>query len=388
MSGKSQFALLKTRRFLPLFVTQAMSAFNDNVFRYALAILLLTTLGKEQGGVLNSISAALFILPFFLFSAFAGQLADKFDKALVARRIRFAEIFIVALSATSLFSGHIHLQQFCVFLAGCQAAFFGPIKYGILPQHLTKDELIGGNGMVEMATFIAILLGTIFGSIVINMDGGHKAVAAMMIGIGIISYLTCLAIPKAPAAEPDLKLNWNIFGETWNVIRMARRKPHVFQAILGISWFWFMGVIFVTQIPLFTFDSLKGSETTASLIFALFSIGIAAGSVFCNRLLGGMISVRYVPAAALLMSLFMIDLYFAGGSAQRALAAAISAGGIATETTHPPAMWWRASGPSSPRRRFGACSLIWGRLPLSPAFLSCRSLPSCRPARPITCAPA
>lgn len=333
MAAHSQFALLKTRRFLPLFVTQAMSAFNDNVFRYALSILFLTTLGKEQGGVLNTISAALFILPFFLFSAFAGQLADKFDKAFVARRVRFAEIFIVAISAYSLFSGHVHLQQFCVFLAGCQAAFFGPIKYGILPQHLTKDELLGGNGMVEMATFIAILLGTIFGSVVINMEGGHGLVAAVMIGIGVISFFTALQIPPAPSAQPDLRLNWNIFGETWNVIKLARRKAEVFQSILGVSWFWFLGVVFVTQIPLFTFDSLKGSETAASLIFALFSIGIAAGSVFCNKLLGGKVSVRFVPVAAFLMSVFMVELYFAAGSAQGALSAAISGGTVATTTT-------------------------------------------------------
>jgi len=333
MAAHSQFALLKTRRFLPLFVTQAMSAFNDNVFRYALSILFITTLGKEQGGFLNTISAALFILPFFLFSAFAGQLADKFDKAFVARRVRFAEIFIVALSAYSLFSGHVHLQQFCVFLAGCQAAFFGPIKYGILPQHLTKDELLGGNGMVEMATFIAILLGTIFGSIVINTEGGHTWVAAMMIGIGIVSYFTALQIPPAPSAQPDLKLNWNIFGETWNVIKLARRKPEVFQSILGVSWFWFLGVVFVTQIPLFTFDSLKGSETAASLIFALFSIGIAVGSVFCNKLLGGKVSVRFVPIAAFLMSVFMVELYFAAGSTQRALGDAIASGAVPTTTT-------------------------------------------------------
>jgi acyl-[acyl-carrier-protein]-phospholipid O-acyltransferase/long-chain-fatty-acid--[acyl-carrier-protein] ligase len=333
MAGHSQFALLKTRRFLPLFVTQAMSAFNDNVFRFALSILFITTLGTEQGGVLNTISAALFILPFFLFSAFAGQLSDKFDKAFVARRVRFAEIFIVALSAYSLFSGHVHLQQFCVFLAGCQAAFFGPIKYGILPQHLTKDELLGGNGMVEMATFIAILLGTIFGSIVINTEGGHMWVAAVMVGIGIVSYFTALQIPAAPSAQPDLKLNWNIFGETWNVIRMAARKPDVFNAILGISWFWFLGVVFVTQIPLFTFQSLHGTERSASLIFALFSIGIAVGSVFCNRLLGGKVSVRFVPIVALLMSLFMVELYFAAGSAERALSAAIASGSVTTETT-------------------------------------------------------
>ncbi|NMD08588.1 MAG: MFS transporter [Phyllobacteriaceae bacterium] len=332
MAGKSQFALLKTKRFLPLFVTQAMSAFNDNVFRYALSILLLTSLGKEQGGFLNTVSAALFILPFFLFSAFAGQLADKFDKALVARRVRFAEIFIVTISALSLFSGHIHLQQFCVFLAGCQAAFFGPVKYGILPQHLTKDELLGGNGMVEMATFIAILLGTIFGSIAINADGGFT-VAAVMIGIGVISYFTALQIPAAPSAQPDLKLNWNIFSETWHVIRLAMRKTDVFQSILGISWFWFLGVVFVTQIPLFTLDSLKGSETAASLIFALFSVGIAAGSVFCNRLLKGKLSVRFVPIAALLMSLFMIDLYFAAGRSEAVMAAALGAGAVKAEMT-------------------------------------------------------
>lgn len=332
MSGKSQFALLKTRRFLPLFVTQAMSAFNDNVFRYALSILLLTSLGKEQGGFLNTVSAALFILPFLLFSAFAGQLADKFDKSFVARRVRFVEIFIVSISAYSLFSGHVPLQQACVFLAGCQAAFFGPVKYGILPQHLTKDELLGGNGMVEMATFIAILLGTIFGSIAINMDGGYT-VAAVMVGIGVISYFTSLQIPPAPSAQPDLKLNWNIFSETVNAIRMATRKREVFQAILGISWFWLLGVVFVTQIPLFTLDSLKGSETSASLIFALFSIGIAAGSVFCNKLLDGKLSVRFVPISALLMSVFMIELYFAAGSAQSALSAAIASGAVATEKT-------------------------------------------------------
>jgi acyl-[acyl-carrier-protein]-phospholipid O-acyltransferase/long-chain-fatty-acid--[acyl-carrier-protein] ligase len=313
--GPNQFALLKTRRFWPLFVTQAMSAFNDNVFRYALAILFLTTLGNEQGGVLNTRSAALFILPFFLFSAFAGQMADKFDKAWLARRIRFVEIFIVAISAYSLFHGWVPLQMFCVFLAGCQAAFFGPIKYGILPQHLEKEELLGGNGMVEMATFIAILLGTIFGTLAINQEGGHFAVAAVMVGIGVFSFWTSTLIPDAPSAQPDLKLNWNLLGETWHVISMVRQRPDVFQAILGISWFWFLGVTFVTQIPLFTFDSLRGNEFIATLIFALFSIGIATGSILCNRLLRGQITAKYVPLAALLMSLFMIDLYFSAGRA-------------------------------------------------------------------------
>jgi hypothetical protein len=164
MSGKSQFALLKTERFLPLFVTQALSAFNDNAFRFAVAAILISSLPESRAGYLNTISAGLFVLPFFLMSATAGQIADKYDKAQVARRIKFIEIGIVALSAYSLFAESIWLKQFCIFLAGLQAAFFGPIKYSILPQHLEKDELLGGNGMVEMATFLAVLLGTIFGN--------------------------------------------------------------------------------------------------------------------------------------------------------------------------------------------------------------------------------
>ncbi len=322
-SGTSQFALLKTRRFLPLFVTQAISAFNDNVYRFSLSILLLTTYGKEQGGVLNTISAALFILPYFLFSAFAGQLSDKFDKALVARRVKFIEIGIVAISVLSLFTTNVPLQQFCIFLAGTQAAFFGPIKYSVLPQHLTKEELLGGNGMVEMATFVAVLLGTIFGTLAINQAGGHHLVSAVMIGLAIFSYWTARQIPDAPSVQPDLKLNWNIFSETLFVLKQAAQRSEVFQAILGISWFWLLGVVFVTQIPLFTFDSLNSPEAVATVIFALFSIGIAAGSIFCNKLLKGVITVKYVPVAALLMSVFMIDLYFAARSAQPIFAGAM-----------------------------------------------------------------
>ena len=314
-SGTSQFALLKTRRFLPLFVTQALSAFNDNVYRFSLSIILLTTFGVERGGVLNTISAALFILPFFLFSAVAGQLSDKFDKARMARRIKFAEIFIVGVSAISLFTTHVPLQQFCIFLAGTQAAFFGPIKYAILPQHLHKEELLGGNGMVEMATFVAVLLGTIFGTIAINQQGGQTVVASLMIGIALFSYWTTTQIPAAPSAQPDLKLNWNILGETWNVLKIASARPAVFQSILGVSWFWFLGVVFVTQIPLFTIGTLHGTETTATMIFALFSIGIAAGSIYCNKLLGGKVSLKFVPISALLMSLFIFDMYFAAGYA-------------------------------------------------------------------------
>jgi acyl-[acyl-carrier-protein]-phospholipid O-acyltransferase / long-chain-fatty-acid--[acyl-carrier-protein] ligase len=332
MSGKSQFALLKTERFLPLFVTQALSAFNDNAFRFAVAAIIISTIAdKDQAGLMNTVSALLFVLPFFLFSATAGQLADKFDKAWLARRIKLIEIAIIALSAYSLFTDSIPLKQFCVFLAGLQAAFFGPIKYSILPQHLEKDELLGGNGMVEMATFLAVLLGTIFGNLIVSMESGTWLIATFMVGIGVFSYWTATRIPDAPSAQPDLKINPNIFGETWNAMKLAKQKDEVFQAILGISWFWFLGVVLVTQMQFFANDTLHGTPAVASLIFALFSIGIGAGSIFCNKLLNGVITARYVPISALLMSLFLFDIYFAGGSANSAIGASIANGTVAAE---------------------------------------------------------
>jgi acyl-[acyl-carrier-protein]-phospholipid O-acyltransferase / long-chain-fatty-acid--[acyl-carrier-protein] ligase len=329
--GQSQFALLKTRRFLPLFVTQALSAFIDNAFRFAVAAILVSSMPEEKAALLNTISAALFVLPFFLLSALGGQLSDKYDKAFMARRIKFVEIFIIALSAYALFSGSIVLKQFCIFLAGAQAAFFGPIKYAILPQHLKKEELLGGNGMVEMATFLAVLMGTIFGNAIISHPNGKVAIAVIMVAVGIFSYWTARQIPDAPAAQPDLKINPNIIGETWNAMKLAKSRDEVFLAILGISWFWLLGVVFVTQMQSFANVSLKGTPDVASTVFALFSIGIAAGSVFCNKLLKGKISVRFVPISALLMSVFMIDLYFAASHAENALGAAVAAGTVAVE---------------------------------------------------------
>ncbi len=330
MSGKSQFALLKTERFLPLFVTQALSAFNDNAFRFAVASILISTLGTEQGGFLNTISALLFVGPYFIFSATGGQLADKFDKAVVARRIKFIEIFIVGLSVYALYSDSVPLKQFCIFLAGSQAALFGPLKYSILPQHLTKEELLGGNGMVEMATFLAVLLGTIFGTLIVEFESGRLLISVFMIAIAVLSYWTATRIPPAPSVSPDLALNWNIVAETWTNIKMGSERKDVFHAILGISWFWLIGVVLVTQMQQFATESLHGTPLVASSIFALFSIGIAAGSISCNRLLEGQVSVKYVPMSCLLLSLFLIDLYFAGGGAQRALEAQIASGELST----------------------------------------------------------
>jgi acyl-[acyl-carrier-protein]-phospholipid O-acyltransferase / long-chain-fatty-acid--[acyl-carrier-protein] ligase len=310
----NQFALLGTRRFWPLFIAQAIGAFNDNAFRYALSILLIYDLGPRLGfdaGLLNTVSAGLLILPFFVFSATAGQIADKFDKAMLARRIKLIEIAIVALASFSLFTDQIWLQLLTVLLTGIQSAFFGPIKYSILPQHLERHELLGGNGLIEMGTFLSILLGTLFGSFAIQSDMGRHAVSGVMIGLSVLAYLSARQIPDAPPPQPDLKINPNIASETWRMIAIGRERHDVFLAILGISWFWFLGVVFLTQIPLFSQTELGANETVASLIIASFTIAIGLGSIVTNRLLKGEVSVKYVPIASILITLFIIDLYFA-----------------------------------------------------------------------------
>jgi len=313
----NQFALLATRRFWPLFVTQAIGAFNDNAFRYALSILLIYDLGPRLGfnaPLLNTVSAGLLILPFFVFSATAGQIADKFDKAMLARRIKLIEIAIVALASFSLFTDLVWLQLSIVLLTGIQSAFFGPIKYSILPQHLERHELLGGNGLIEMGTFLSILLGTLFGSFAIQSEMGRHAVSVVMIGLALIAYMSARQIPAAPPPQPDLKINPNIVAETWRMIGIARERHDVFLAILGISWFWFLGVVFLTQIPLFAQTELGANETVASLIIATFTVAIGLGSLVTNRLLKGDVSVKYVPVASILITLFIIDLYFATSS--------------------------------------------------------------------------
>ncbi len=316
MSGHSQFALLTKRRFLPLFVAQAIGAFNDNVFRSSLSMLFIYGVSREQLAhpeFTNTLSAGLLIIPFFLFSAFAGQLADKYDKSLIAQRIKLAEIAIVALASYSLFAGNVTLQLFCVFLAGVQSSFFGPIKYSILPQHLHKEELLGGNGMIEMGTFISVLLGTIGGSVLILSGIGPHVVSGLMISLAVIAYVAARYMPPAPSAQPDLKINYNLISETWDVVKQAAEKRDVMLAILGISWFWFMGVVFLTQILPFAKNDLHASEQTGTLIMAVFSVATGLGSVYCNKLLDGKVTVKFVPLACLLMSLFIFDLYFAAG---------------------------------------------------------------------------
>ena len=312
MSGHSQFTLLTKRRFLPLFVAQAIGAFNDNAFRLALATLYsgpLLHVVKDPKSA-DSYLAALLVLPFFLFSALAGQIAEKFDKAVVARRIKLVEIGLIAVASFSLYTENIWLQMLCIFIAGTQSTFFGPIKYSILPQHLPKDELLGGNGLVESGTAISILLGMLFGSYFIMGDYGPHLVSAIMIGLAAIAYGAAWMIPSAPSAQPDLKINWNLFSETWDVVKQGMEKRDVWLSMLGISWFWFMGVVFLSQIQNFTTESLHADLSAATAILAVFSVATGLGSAFCNTLLGGKITLKFVPLAALLLSLFTFDLYF------------------------------------------------------------------------------
>ena len=313
----NQTHLLTTKRFLPLFITQALGALNDNLFKNALALLIVYRIAEAagiNGQVVVTAAAGLFILPFFLFSATAGQIADKFEKSRLIRAIKAAEVAIMGLGAAGLIFGNVTFLMTVLFLMGMQSAFFGPVKYSILPDHLDEGELIGGNALIEAGTFLAILAGTIAGGLLILRDGGDVMVSAGVVLIALAGLASSMAIPASPAPVPNLKINPNFLAETWSIVRKARAQRDVFLSILGISWFWLVGATFLTQFPAFTKDVVGGDETVVTLFLTLFSVGIGAGSLFCNRLLGGEITARYVPLAAIGMTLFMVDLFFAGAA--------------------------------------------------------------------------
>jgi len=317
MSEHNQFSLLTKQRFLPLFIAQSIGAFNDNAFRLSLSTLYIYGALHDvvaDPEAANSYLAALLVLPFFLFSALAGQIADKFDKSVVARRIKLFEIGLIAIASYSLYTQNITLQMTCVFLAGVQSTFFGPIKYSILPQYLGKDELLGGNGLIESGTAISILLGMLFGMFFITAGFGREFVSVVMIGLAVVAYFAAWFMPPAPPAQADMKINWNVPQETWITVKMAMEKPDVWLSILGISWFWLLGVVFLSQIQPFTKDILHASLNASTMILALFSLATGLGSAACNRILKGRVTVRYVPLAGLMLSLFVFDLYFAGNS--------------------------------------------------------------------------
>jgi len=312
-------SLLRQRRFLPYFLTQLLGAFNDNVYKNALVALIAYSAlrsdapaGGGNDGLLINLAAGLFILPFFLFSAFAGQVAERYEKSLLLRRIKLAEIGIMLAGAAALFSGSVTAMIGVLFLMGLQSTFFGPIKYSILPQHLRRDELVGGNGLVELGTFLAILLGTIAGTQVITrVPGSVWPVSAVLLLVALAGWFSSRAIPPAPATAPGLALRFNPVAETWRLVRDTARERVVFQSILAISWFWFMGATYLAQFPVYARDVLGGDANAFTLLLATFSVGIGAGSLLCSRLSHRRLEIGLVPLGAMGITLFGLDLVLA-----------------------------------------------------------------------------
>jgi 1-acyl-sn-glycerol-3-phosphate acyltransferase len=311
MSGHSQFSLLGSRRFAPFFATQSLGAFNDNAFRNALVVLVGYHMGLDEQavGLYSNIAPALFILPFFLFSASAGQLAEKYEKTRIIRWVKLFEIAAMALAAAGFFLKSIPLLLGVLFLMGLHSTVFGPIKYAILPQALKPTELVGGNGLVEMGTSLAVLVGMIAGGVA--MSSGPLPASLLVIAVAVVGWITSRAIPPAPATAPDLRFNWNPFTETWRVLGFVAKNRTVFNSVLGISWFWFFGGVFTMQLPNYTKLFLGGTESVQIFVLALFSVGVGIGSLLCERLSGHKVEIGLVPFGSIGLTVFGLDLYFA-----------------------------------------------------------------------------
>jgi len=312
---KNQFELLATKRFLPLFITQFLGAFNDNVFKNALTILItynLANIIKIPSSEMVAIATGVFILPFFLFSALAGQLADKLERSRLIRYTKLIEIILAICAIIGFYLQSISWLMTVLFLLGTQATFFGPLKYAILPDHLHKNELLAGNGLVEGGTFIAILIGTILSGILVVQREGEPFISAVMLAVAVCGWWASHYIPRAAPHNPQLKINRNFLLETKRLVDYTRQFPRLFLAIVGISWFWLVGAIFLSEMPPFVKTILHGHEYIVTLFFTLFSIGIAIGSLICNWLAKGRVDIKLVLISALLMSVFIIDLCWGG----------------------------------------------------------------------------
>lgn len=312
----SQTRLLRQKKFLPFFLTQFQGAFNDNFLKNALVILVTfegLKIGNISPPIMVAVIGACFIFPFFLFSAQAGVLADKFEKTLLIRWIKAAEIFIMVLATVGLLLKDANLLLGSVILMGIQSSFFGPVKFSILPQHLNDSEIVGGNALVEAGTFLAVLLGTILGGILILVPQGALWVSLILILFSVLGYFTCLKIPQAPATNPLLPLHWNPLPPTIQIIKTAQEIPSVFNSIMGVSWFWFVGAAFITLFPTYVKETLGCGQGVVTLFLCLFSVGIGTGSLLCERLSRFHLELGLVPFGSIGMSIFCADLYFAGG---------------------------------------------------------------------------
>jgi MFS family permease len=315
--------LLKTRRFLPLFTTQFLGAFNDNLFRTAMVMLVIYGIYRdaEQEAAFSAVAGGLFILPFFLLSALAGQLADAHDKARIIRIVKSVEILIMLFGAAGLFLHNIPLLLVALTAMGIHSTFFGPIKYAILPQHLEKGEVLGGTGLVEAGTYIAILGGTILGGLLVleRPDGTYHAewAAVAVLLVAAIGRVAGGFVPPAPPVdEPEIPgfprrgMDWHILRASITLVSGTLHIPRLFLAILSISFFWAMGAVLAAQFPPLVKNVLSADQSVATLFLAVFSVGVAVGSVAINRLLAGQVAARFAPVSALMMGVFVLGLYW------------------------------------------------------------------------------
>jgi len=313
--GSSQFALLRERRFAPFFWTQFLGAFNDNLFKFAFTVMV--TFHAAANSAMNpalvvNLIAGLFILPFLLFSATSGQIADKYDKRRIAIFVKTLEVAIMILAGYGFIARNVPVLLACTFLMGLHSTIFGPVKYAFLPQALTERELTGGNAMVEMGTFVAILVGNLVGGVLVGMpESGPQIAAIGCIAVALLGRTTVHFMPTAPPLVPDLEIKWNPFSETIRNLKLASENVVVFRGLMGVSWLWFFGASFLTQLPTFAKDVLGGSEGVASLLLVVFSIGIGIGSLLCESLSRRHVELGLVPIGAFGMTAFAVDLYFA-----------------------------------------------------------------------------
>lgn len=315
MSGSNQFLLLGQRRFAPFFATQFLGALNDNIFRNGLVILITfqgVRIAGMDAGKLANIAGALFILPFFLFSATAGQLADKYEKSRLMRSIKMLEIVLMVLAAFAFLTQSYSVLLAVLFLMGSQSTLFGPVKYAYLPQQLAREELIGGNALVESGTYMAIIFGLIIGGMSVSTGHENQAIlASCLVGTASLGYIASRQVPLTKAVDPGLEINWNAWTETWHIVSFAREERSVFLSILGISWFWFFGSAMTIQLPAYTLDILNGNEAVTTGLLVAFAVGVGAGSLLCERMSGYRIELGLVPFGSIGLSLFAVDLYFA-----------------------------------------------------------------------------
>ncbi|WP_370600998.1 MFS transporter [Pseudomonas nitroreducens] len=315
MTEQSQFALLGKKRFLPFFVTQLLGAFNDNIFKQSLilAILYHLTVAGDRNLLVN-LCALLFILPFFLFSALGGQFGEKFNKDALMRALKLAEVGIMLVGAAGFVLGSLPLLFIALFAMGTHSALFGPVKYSILPQHLQENELVGGNALVEMGTFLAILAGTIGAGMLMSRQDYAAGVGIAVVVVAACGYLASRNIPRAAAALPELVIDWNILRQSWSILMLGlRQRPAVSRSLVGNSWFWFLGAVYLTQIPTYAKELLHGDESVVTLILTVFSVGIALGSMLCEKLSGKKVEIGLVPFGSIGLSLFGILLWWHSG---------------------------------------------------------------------------